>query len=61
MDELEKYLLINIICLYLDCLDVPGKKVCINIDVGPNHINPELMAPPIYKEQTKEDFQCGPG
>ncbi len=43
-DEFEKYLFVNIVSLYPDAVDVPGKRVCIKLDSGPGRINAELMA-----------------
>ncbi len=43
-EEFEKYLFINIIPLYPDAIDFPGKGVLIKLDSGPGQMNPELMA-----------------
>ena len=46
MDEAEfaKYVKNNIIPLYPDVLDVPGKRVMLKVDSGPGRLNIELLA-----------------
>ena len=45
MDEAEfaKYVKNNIIPLYPDALDVPGKRVMLKVDSGPGRLNIELL------------------
>ncbi len=43
-DKFEKYIFVNIVSLYPDAEDVPGKSVCIKLDSGPGQINAKLMA-----------------
>ena len=42
--EFEKYVKNNIIPLYPDALDIPGKRVLVKVDSGPGRLNIELLA-----------------
>ncbi len=42
-DEFEKCLKNNIIPLFPDALDVPGKRVMLKVDSGPGRMNIELL------------------
>ena len=42
--EFKKYVKNNIMPLYLDALDVPGKRVMVKVDSGPGRLNVPLLA-----------------